>query len=278
MTPATVRVKMAGFDLLTRDSEDERERIIRIRASHRTTTPTRQQLEIPMAPHHARSVLAALTVAAALTTTACTADSGTGARGDSPTSIRPSHATHSDSATPGRTSSDSGEGSQSPTTPGSSGATTSPAGGSSTTAPGGVPWCTTDSLSADLHPGHPGAGNRYATLSLTNESKSTCVTRGWPGLQLTAADGGRLPTKAVRDRSRAALQVTLSPGERASSRLHWTTVPGRGDPADGGCPTPRALRVIPPDQRAAGSAGWSLGTVCGAGRIDVLALTTSGAG
>jgi len=107
---------------------------------------------------------------------------------------------------------------------------------------------------------------------LTNTSGAACRTQGWPGLQLTDSGGGRIPTHVVRDRSRPARQLTLSPGERATAPLHWTAVPGEGDPSDGNCPEPKAVQVIPPDQRTSDSARWSLGDVCGAGRIEVRAL------
>ena len=133
-------------------------------------------------------------------------------------------------------------------------------------------WCTTEALSVSLRPGQPAAGNRYAALVLTNSSSAACRTQGWPGLQLTGEDGGKIPTRVVRDHSVPSTQLTLSPGGHASARMHWTVVPGGGDPDDGRCPEPKAVRVIPPDQRTARTAAWKLGEVCGAGELDVRAL------
>jgi hypothetical protein len=159
------------------------------------------------------------------------------------------------------------------TRPGGSGTGDSGSGsGSGSGDSGGVRWCTTDALSVSLRPGQPAAGNRYAALVLTNSSSAACRTQGWPGLQLTGEDGEKIPTEAVRDRSVPSRPLTLSPGGHASARLHWTVVPGEGDPADGRCPDPATLRVIPPDQRTAKSAPWKMGEVCGAGEIDVRPL------
>lgn len=132
---------------------------------------------------------------------------------------------------------------------------------------GRVPWCTTSALSATLRPGSPGAGQRYATLVLTNTSDSPCRTRGWPGLQLVGGDGTKLPTHVVRDHGTPARVLTLAPGEDARSELRWTVVPGEGDPPDGNCPTPAGLQVIPPDQRTADRTPWRGDAVCGGGRV-----------
>jgi Protein of unknown function (DUF4232) len=86
------------------------------------------------------------------------------------------------------------------------------------------------------------------------------------------ADGEKIPTEVVRDESEPSRPLTLAAGERSSARLHWTVVPSQGDPADGKCPEPGSVRVIPPDQRTAKSAVWKLGEVCGTGEIDVLPL------
>ncbi|GAA3859147.1 DUF4232 domain-containing protein [Streptomyces sedi] len=133
-------------------------------------------------------------------------------------------------------------------------------------------WCATDALSATVTPLDSGAGNRHATLVLTNSSDTDCRTQGWPGLELATGDEA-LPTTTVRDTSREADQLTLAPGESAWSQLRWTVVPGEEDPADGPCgPEPTTLRVIPPDTREATEADWEWGEVCGDGRIEARAL------
>jgi hypothetical protein len=141
----------------------------------------------------------------------------------------------------------------------------------------GTPWCAAGSLSAALTPLSPGAGNRYASLVLTNASDSACRTQGWPGLQLVTADGEEIPNRTVRDDSAEARPLTVEPGGSVHTRLRWSVVPGDADPATGCGPDPASLRVIPPDEYGATSAAWDLGEVCGDGRIEALPLE-AGAG
>src|SRR4051794_16258260 len=54
--------------------------------------------------------------------------------------------------------------------------------------------CTTAQLAAQLKPGSPGAGQRYATVVLTNRSATTCTERGYGGLALLGAPGQGVPT------------------------------------------------------------------------------------
>lgn len=199
-----------------------------------------------MAPHRARTVLAALALGAAVTVSGC--DGGSGSSANSPATVE-------NSPTP------------------SPGASTPPSDESS--APGGIArpsWCTTEALSVSLRRGDSGAGQRYASLVLTNSSAAPCRTQGWPGLQLAGPHGEDIPTEAVRDDGTPSQAVTLSPGGRATALLHWTAVPGQDDPADGRCPGPASLHVIPPDERTSKSTPWRLGEVCGGGEIDVRPL------
>lgn len=218
-----------------------------------------------MAANHARSVLAAIVLGAALTSTGCTA--GTGSSSNTPASVG-----NAESRTSGSQERPGGPGSAAPQATKAQDAEGKDGSGDSAGSQKRPPWCTTGSLSVSLRPGQPAAGSRYAALVLTNSSGTACRTQGWPGLQLIGADGERIPTEAVRDHSSPSRPLTLAPGRHASARLHWTVVPSEGDPADGKCPDPRKLRVIPPDQRTAKSAKWDMGTVCGTGEIDVLPL------
>ncbi|RAJ57511.1 uncharacterized protein DUF4232 [Streptomyces sp. Amel2xB2] len=220
-----------------------------------------------MAPHHARSLLAALALGAAVTVSGCTA-------GSDSSSNSPATVDGSGSGSHSKSGSDSGSAaSPRPSDDGSAPKGTGAQGSKDDgRAPSGVRWCTTKSLSVSLRPGQPAAGNRYAALVLTNSSSSACRTQGWPGLQLTSESGGKIPTDVVRERDVPSRPLTLSPGGHASARLHWTVVPGKDDPSDGRCPDPHTVRVIPPDQRASTSAAWKAGEVCGAGEIDVRPL------
>ncbi|WP_049564551.1 DUF4232 domain-containing protein [Streptomyces sp. SBT349] len=149
--------------------------------------------------------------------------------------------------------------------------------GEGTAGAGQPAWCSPDALSAAVTPLSPGAGNRYAALVLTNDSGDTCRTQGWPGLQLTAGDGDAIPTTTVRDDSADPEPLTIEPGASVWAQLHWTVVPGEEDPANGACgPEPAMIEVIPPDEYSATTADWSLGTVCGEGRIETAPLTAGG--
>lgn len=216
-----------------------------------------------MAKKHARSTLAVLAAGAALAVTGCSG----GAADDTPASVKAdsnksrSQAGDEDSGAVGQKSEQSDAEASSGKPAAKAGQDTRP------------PWCTTGSLSVSLRAGQPAAGNRYSTLVLTNDSDGACRTKGYPGLQLTDGNGGKLPTETVRDDSVPSRALTLGAGESATARLHWTVVPGEGDPADGKCPQPAKLRVIPPDQRTATDAAWKLGAVCGAGEIDIRPLS-----
>jgi Domain of unknown function (DUF4232) len=129
--------------------------------------------------------------------------------------------------------------------------------------------CHTSELTGRLVAGSPGAGQRYATLTLTDTGGQTCTIDGYGGLGLAAADGSALPTRQNRVASPAPVLVTLHPGQAVSAQLHWGAVTGTGDNAPGACqPTPATLRVIPPDETDALSVPWSLGPVCEQGTID----------
>jgi hypothetical protein len=133
----------------------------------------------------------------------------------------------------------------------------------------GAERCHTGDLDARLRAGHPGAGQRYATLRLTNRGSAPCTVRGYAGAQLVRADGRRVPTWIVRDHSRPPRTVTLRPGESASARWHWGAVPGPGEPTDGPCqPTARTVLITPPDETRPLRKRWRLGPVCRHGRIE----------
>ena len=58
--------------------------------------------------------------------------------------------------------------------------------------------CSTAGLSAQLKPGSPGAGQRFATMVLTNTSGSTCTVHGYGGMALLGAPGQGVPTDLRR--------------------------------------------------------------------------------
>ncbi len=144
---------------------------------------------------------------------------------------------------------------------------TGPAGGATT--PAGPDRCHTSQLTGSLRAADAAAGQRYATLVLTNRSGVSCRIEGYGGVQLVDAAGRPVPTRQVRDPGTPPKLVTLAPKASASSQLHWTVVPSTRDPSQTGqCqPTPGQLRVIPPDERDPLSIRWTLGVVCDGGTI-----------
>jgi hypothetical protein len=143
------------------------------------------------------------------------------------------------------------------------GATAAPAAGAVST-PGR---CTTAELGARLLPGSPGAGQRYATVVLTDTGGSACTVAGYGGLALLGAAGQGVPTDLQRVPSPAPQTVTLSPGTSARSLLHWTAVPA-GDETGTACePTATTVVVTPPDGTTSMLLPWSYGPVCQHGLI-----------
>lgn len=137
----------------------------------------------------------------------------------------------------------------------------------------GRPHCTSGMLSASLTDLGAAAGNRYATLVLTNKSGKHCTTGGWSGLQLAGADGA-IPTNVVREGT--ARTITIYNGGRAYERLHWGVVPAGDEPDTDRCePVPSTLKVIPPNNTEQIAAGWTYGSVCQHGQIRLQPLTTN---
>jgi hypothetical protein len=142
-------------------------------------------------------------------------------------------------------------------------AAAAPAGASSTT-----PECSTAELSAKLLPGSPGAGQRYATVVLTNAGGRTCSVTGYGGLALLGAPGQGVPTDLRRVPTPAPHTVVLAPGASARSLLHWGAFPA-GDESGAACePTATGVVVTPPDQTTALLRPWSFGPVCQHGLIQ----------
>jgi len=129
--------------------------------------------------------------------------------------------------------------------------------------------CHTAALSAALVMPDAGAGQRYVMIKLTNTSAAACTIFGYGGMQLADAASAPLPTKLTRVRPPSPGQVTLAPGASAHSQLHWTAVPGTGEPVTGACePSPSLAQVTPPDETASLTVPWTMGPVCQHGAID----------
>jgi hypothetical protein len=135
-----------------------------------------------------------------------------------------------------------------------------------------TPRCHTSGLSATLGRVDAGAGQRFVRLALRNRSGHACHTRGWVGMQLVRNHGHAVPTQVVRIQP-PSRRVVLAPGERAVATLHWTVIPGAGEPQQSACePTAQHVRVTPPDETTFLRLRWRGGPVCQSGRIDVTPL------
>jgi Protein of unknown function (DUF4232) len=135
-----------------------------------------------------------------------------------------------------------------------------------------IPACSTSELSATLIPGSPGAGQRYATLELMNNSRRSCHTYGHIGLQFLGSHGRRLATDVIWDSVPAPRRVVIPAGAAATAQLHWAAVRGTGDQS-GPCVTPPThVEITPPDDTSHVKIAWTGGAVCERGRIDVTAL------
>lgn len=142
--------------------------------------------------------------------------------------------------------------------------------------PASIPACRTADLSARLLAPDAGAGQRYATLVLTNRSPHTCHTYGFVGLQLLDGRGRAMRTRVIRDRTYRSHRVVLAPGAGAETTLHWTVVPAAGETSGPCVSAPRRLEVTPPDERSHLTIGWRGGVVCQGGEIDTTRLTWAG--
>src|SRR3954454_16344813 len=80
--------------------------------------------------------------------------------------------------------------------------------------------CSTADLSAQLKPGSPGAGQRYATVVLTNTSGSTCTVGGYGGVGLLGAPRQGVPTDLRRLASPSPTTLTVNPGGSVRSLMH----------------------------------------------------------
>jgi hypothetical protein len=81
------------------------------------------------------------------------------------------------------------------------------------------PLCHADDLSAAAT-GDAGAGNRFATITLTNTSAAVCVLGGYPTVELRDGRGTAL-LEAMAEPEQPISTVTLEPGQAASFDLRW---------------------------------------------------------
>src|SRR5262249_20122507 len=104
--------------------------------------------------------------------------------------------------------------------------------------------------------------------TLRNTSSHTCRTQGWVGMQLIHHHGRNVPTDVIRSGG-PSHRVTLAPGERAVTTLHWAAIPADDEPGTHCEPTAQHVRIAPPDETHTTRIKWKGGAVCQHGRIDV---------
>jgi hypothetical protein len=112
-----------------------------------------------------------------------------------------------------------------------------------------TPECKSADLNLGLGQSDGTAGTVYIALQFTNKSRSNCVLVGFPGVSYVGnGNGQQVGAPAVRDGGIGS-QVTLKPGQLASSIVGMVDI-SVFDPAV--CkPTPVAgFRVYPPDETA----------------------------
>jgi hypothetical protein len=109
--------------------------------------------------------------------------------------------------------------------------------------------CKPGNLKLSLGPSDAAAGHVYQALRFTNVSKVSCVIVGFPGLSYVTGDSGAQVGKpAERDGSIGA-QITLRPGQVASTVVTETDI-GVFDTSTCKPTATRGFRVYPPDSTA----------------------------
>jgi Protein of unknown function (DUF4232) len=131
-----------------------------------------------------------------------------------------------------------------------------------------TPRCLVNQLSTSMRAGSPGAGQRYAFVTLKNTSKVTCETGGYVGLGLTNSKDKGLPTHAIREDRKDATAIKLTPGEKATEQLQWGVIGGAGVCVK----SAKHLLVTPPNDFHSFILPWKLGTVCESGRFFEMPL------
>jgi hypothetical protein len=112
-----------------------------------------------------------------------------------------------------------------------------------------LPECKPATLKLSFGAGDAGMSQQHTVLRFTNVGSRSCVIVGFPGVSYVAGDKGTQVGAPARRVGRIGPQVTLTPGEVASTVVSSVSV-GVFDPAT--CrPTPvRGYRIYPPDSTA----------------------------
>jgi Protein of unknown function (DUF4232) len=147
--------------------------------------------------------------------------------------------------------------------------TTSPPGPTTPTQPKPTT-CQVANLAAQQVEGSPGAGQRYATITFTNNGSIACTMYGYIGLKLLGQGNTAVPTNVVRDPTIPKQLVTLAPkGGQSYTTLHWGVIPSGNEPDNGPCePTAQQILITPPNETQSFTQPWTFGVVCQQGQIS----------
>lgn len=124
--------------------------------------------------------------------------------------------------------------------------------------------CHTSELGAAFTAADAAAGNRYATLVLTNKVQRTCTIFGYGGLQPLDTAKKQLPLTLLRDTGHGGPKlVRLAPGATVARTIHWTAVRTGTQK----CPEGAFAAIIPPDETDPLVVRYEFGEICG-GELD----------
>jgi hypothetical protein len=113
-----------------------------------------------------------------------------------------------------------------------------------------TPECKAGSLALSLGQGDAGMSQQYQALRFTNTGSKACVIVGFPGVSYVTGDSGRQVGAAAARDGKIGAQLTLQPGDVASTTIH--SADAQVFDAAACKPTPvRGYRVYAPDDTAA---------------------------
>ncbi|MGA5560337.1 DUF4232 domain-containing protein [Streptomyces platensis] len=127
--------------------------------------------------------------------------------------------------------------------------------------------CTAENMSLRLGRTDIGAGNIHIPLVFTNNGKTTCSLRGFPGVSLMQREGSPVGKPATRSGA-AAGAVRLQPGQSAHATLHTVSAGVSDTPC---WTTAQLVRVYLPGSKEAMTTGTDGLRVCG-GQFDVTSV------